>query len=105
MPERAGRHEQRRLGDGVVEHVERRGEERERTADADGEGHDAHVLDGGVRQEPLEVVLDEHERDGDDDRERAEAEEQIRREVRSERAHREEVEAQHRVESAVEERA
>ena len=89
----------------MVEHVKPRGEQSERSPDAHGQRDDAHVLDRRVGQQTLEVVLDEHERDSDDDRDRAEAEKQIRRELRSQRSRGQQVEAEDRVERAVEQRA
>ena len=67
-------HEEGRLCERVVEHMERGGKERKRSADPHGQRDDAHVLDRGIRQQPLEVVLDQHERYRHEDRKSADAE-------------------------------
>ena len=58
------------LGQAVDQHVEKRPEGGHRPAQAEGEGGNAHVLDGGIGEHALDVLLPEegegrHE-DGDD---------------------------------------
>ena len=105
LADRARREEQGGLREGVIEQVERRGEERERAADPDGERDDAHVLDRRVRQEPLEIVLHEDERDRHEHRQRSDPDQQIGGEYEAHRARGEQVEPEHAVEGAGQQRA
>ena len=59
----ADREEDRRLGQRMHGHVQQAGEIRERAADAEGEGGDAHVLDRRIGKQPFDVApAVQHER-------------------------------------------
>ena len=66
----AGREEQHALGQAVVDQVQQRPVHGQ-AADADAQDQDAHVLDAGVGQHPLEVALPDHEHRGDGHRQQA----------------------------------
>ena len=72
----AGRQEQHRLGQRVIDGVQHRAEGGH-AADADAEREDAHVLDAGIGQHPLEVGLAEDEHGGHGHRDQAEEHQQI----------------------------
>ena len=64
--------EDRRLGQRVHGHVQQRGEVRHRPAHAERERDDAHVLDGRVREQALDVALSPEEERREHHREQAE---------------------------------
>ncbi len=93
--------ERDRLRERVVRHVEQCSEHGRLAAQPEPNCHDPHVLDARVREEALEVPLDEDERCRDKDGGEPEAEEQPPRERRPEDGRGDEVHAQEGVERAV----
>ncbi len=73
--------EDRGLGERVHGHVQQRAEGRERPADAEGEGHEPHVLDGRVAEHALDVALAVQEQPRDHERQQAEAHHEMARQV------------------------
>ena len=65
--------ENRRLGERMHGHVQQSGVGGDAPAHAEGEGDDAHVLDGGEAEQPLDVFLAREVKGGDDDGQQAEA--------------------------------
>ena len=77
LGEITGDEEQQRLGHGVIEQVQQPGVEAERAAEANRRGDQADVLHAAVGQQPLQVALHQDEGHRDDDREEAEAEQEL----------------------------
>ncbi len=101
LRERAGRKERDRLGERVIGHVQNRAEGARLAAEPDPHGHDAHVLDARIGQQPLQVPLDQDERRGHEHREQPERQQQAAGERRAERRLRDQVDPQDAVQRAV----
>jgi hypothetical protein len=76
----AGTKEEKWLGDGVEGEMKQHPEGSEHAAESQSEDHDSAMIDAGVRQKPAETSLDQHERNGNSDRQETEDDEQPRRE-------------------------
>jgi len=83
--------------------MERDAEQSQRPAEADPDGKQAHVFDARVGQQPLDVLLPDHERQGDGHAQQAESDEQGRREPGADAGDRHQMEADQGVERATNE--
>ena len=72
----AGGEKQHGLGDGVIHGVQHAAEPGN-AADADPKDEDAHVLDAGIGQQPLEIHLPDHEQPRHGDERKTEEHEQV----------------------------
>src|ERR1019366_5238859 len=97
----AGGKEEQRLGHGMKRHVQHQGKGAEFAADAQGGGHHAGLIDGGISQHAPEILLDQNERHRDPHGKEAEQEQQIAGILRAQAAGGEHVEADQSVDGAV----
>ena len=98
----ADRKEDRRLGERMHRHVQEPGEVGERSAHAEGEGDDAHVLDRGIGEHALDVAPPvQHER-GEDERDQPHGHHQRAGRERRRIDRKQHLEAQQRVKRDVE---
>ena len=81
LRQRACGEERDRLGERVIGHVQQRPENRRLPAETDPDSHDPDVLDAGVRQQPLEIPLDQDEGHRDEHRQQAKREQEAAGEV------------------------
>ena len=98
----ARRKEKHGLGQGVIAHVEQRAEDRESGIHAHGRADQADVFQTGVSQHPLEVLLHENERPGQQHREQPETEQQVAAEPGAETRGRENMEPQQGIDGDLE---
>ena len=94
--------EDRRLGEAVHDHVQKAGEIGERTADAEGEGDDPHVLDRRISEHPFDVAAPIQHEGGEDERDETEHRHQRTGRDRPGIGVEQQLEPQHRVERHVE---
>ncbi|OIQ72179.1 hypothetical protein GALL_462000 [mine drainage metagenome] len=86
-------------------HMQQRGEVSHRPAHAEGEGDDAHVLDGRVGEHALDVLLPPQQEGGDQHREQAESHQHLPRPGRVDAAFDQHLAPHHRIQRHVQQQA